>query len=122
MVHSSRRPTGSSRPTRERRTRSRLVAELERLKAAYGYGRSLKVRYLPRGGSKRGEVVGGKVYVYDDGLSDAVETLRHEYLDHVLSSEIVQPLIDQINLLTSLVVKQVYRRKEHVIEKFSAKI
>ncbi|MBS7638799.1 hypothetical protein KEJ49_07995 [Candidatus Bathyarchaeota archaeon] len=101
------------------RVEARLRRELRRLQARYGLGLRLQeVRWLPtedRGLS--GEVKGNTVYIYDPDPAEALKTLRHEVLDHHLTSEILEPLVGLINLQKSAIERLIYRRKEEFIEK-----
>ena len=36
------------------------------------------------------EVIGWVIYVYDEKLKEAVKTLKHEYLDFILTQEIIK--------------------------------
>ena len=103
------------------RVEARLKRELGRLQRRYGLGLGLvEVRWLPReGGGLSGEVKGDTVYVYDPDPADALKTLRHEVLDHHLTSEILDPLVGLINLQKSAIERMVYRRKEELLEKLA---
>ncbi|MEM3056660.1 MAG: hypothetical protein QW639_05465 [Candidatus Bathyarchaeia archaeon] len=99
----------------------RLRGELRRLQRLYGLGSGLEeARWLPReDGDLSGEVRGGTVYIYEPEPSRALETLRHEVLDHHLTAEVLEPLVGLINLQKSAIEKMVYKRKEELIEKLS---
>ncbi len=59
------------------------------------------------------------VYVYDNNPKIALDTLKHEYLDQAVTREVIKPLVDLVNLQTSLIVKRIYKRKEELIDRFS---
>ncbi|MEM2904800.1 MAG: hypothetical protein QW587_03575 [Candidatus Bathyarchaeia archaeon] len=45
--------------------------------------------------------------------------MRHEALDHAVTSELVRPLVDLVNLLVKSREADLYKRKEQLIEKLS---
>ena len=99
---------------------SRLKDELDRLKGMMGLGLELEVCWHPNESSDRhGEVKGNLIRIYDSDEEEAVRTLRHEFLDYVITSEIVSPLIRQINLQMKLIESMVYERKERIVDRFS---
>ena len=63
-----------------------------------------------------GEVRGDTVYVYDEDPEKALETLRHEVIDHLITSRIVKPLVGLVNLLIKDKEAEVYRDKERLVE------
>ena len=100
------------------KVKRRLEAELERLKRLLNTGFELKVFWVPDPDSKlSGEVKkGGRILIYDEGLDEALATLKHEFLDYVLSR-----LIAPYREVASMVIKKfinerVYREKEKVVE------
>ncbi len=122
-----------------------LRAELQALQELFDWGKELKVEWN-RGAESglEGEVVGNMIHVYSKNRQDSIETLRHEYLDRLLSSAIEpytdianfsryvgynrernmnlkrgRQYADATNLLTSDREEQAYRQKELVIEKLS---
>ena len=104
--------------------KSRLEEELERLKGMFGLGLELRVVWMP-GGLKRsvdgnllsGEVRGNVIIIYDSELEAALETLKHEFLDYVISHEIEEPYKELINRLIDGFEAVMYRRKERLIER-----
>ncbi len=100
------------------RTRAKLEEEFERLKRITGMGSELKLLWLPNIPSDvHGEVAGCIVKIYDNDEGEAVKTLRHEFLDYVISKQIIRPLVKQLNMQTELINDLIYARKENVIEK-----
>lgn len=98
----------------------RLEGELERLKMDSGMGRELRVMWLPNPNSDRhGEVKGKVIYVYDEEVEEALETLKHEFLDHHITREVVEPLIEYVNMQKRIIEGLVYRRKERLVEGLS---
>jgi len=102
--------------TREReRVESRLRSELELLKAGTGMGQELSVRWVPDPGSKMcGEVKEGVIYIYEESLEEALETLRHEFVDYLVS-QAIEPYMSVANKLIQLLNEEAYRRKERII-------
>jgi len=104
----------------------KLTHELERLKARFGYGKELNVEWLPNqvkfldsGKVKHqlsGEVVGKTIYIYDEDEGEALATLRHEFLDYMVSNEVIAPYKKFINHLIKLFEDEVHKRKEVLIE------
>ena len=78
----------------------------------------LKVEWLPNPNSKKsGEVLGKTIYIYEEDEAKSVQTLKHEFLDYILSSEIIAPYQKLINKLIVLFEEEMYERKEIVVEK-----
>lgn len=94
----------------------KLEEELERLKARSGVKAGFKVVWLPKPDFKKeGEVVGSTIFVYSQDPDDALQTLRHEFVDAVISS-IVEPYLKVVNALLSAISEQAYDKKEEVVE------
>jgi hypothetical protein len=70
-------------------------------------------------GSLSREVRNGKVYVYEADKDKALQTLRHEMIDYQITSKLIQPLVDIVNLLIKSKENEVYRAKEMMIERLS---
>lgn len=93
-----------------------LETELERLKRIMKLGYELKVRCIPNNNSRiSGEVRGDCIYVYDENMEVASETLKHEFLDYAIS-RVVEPYKDVTNKLIMLINEEAYRRKEKLVE------
>jgi len=123
-VEATKEARGESRMNEERaaevspRTRAKLEEEFNRLKRVTGMGSELKLLWLPNIPSDvHGEVAGCVVKIYDNDEGEAVRTLRHEFLDYVISKQIIRPLVKQLNMQTELINDLIYARKENVIEK-----
>lgn len=98
----------------------RLKEELSRLESIIGLGHELSVRWVPDQGSDRhGEVRGKVIYVYDAGPDEALETLRHEFIDYCISTEVVEPLVSIINSQKAMIENLTYRRKETLVERLA---
>lgn len=97
-----------------------LEKQLVKLKTLIPCDDVTEVRWKPQVESRlSGEVVDGIVYVYDEGLRDALETLRHEYLDCILTRKIINPLTAIVNLFIEDKTREIYRQKERVVESLS---
>jgi hypothetical protein len=93
-----------------------LEEELERLKARAGMKTDFKVVWAPKADSKKeGEVVGDTIFIYSLDVNGALQTLRHEFVDVIVSSAI-QPYLKLINVLLSTISEDAYKKKEEVVE------
>ena len=98
----------------------KLEGELARLLAKLGLNCELKVVWMPgAGGSMSGEVKGCSIYIYEGDEERAVRALRHEVIDYLITSKIVKPLVDLVNLLIKSKEVEIYREKEKIVEAFS---
>ena len=66
----------------------------------------------------QGEIKNGSIYIYEAEEEKAVQTLKHEVVDHIITSRIVKPLVDLINLLIKAREAEIYREKEKFVEMF----
>ena len=99
-------------------SRTRLKSELEKMKRITGLGSELELLWSPDEGSDRhGEVRGGLLRIYDADEDEALMTLRHEFLDHLITKEVIEPLVMQINMQKKLIESMIYDRKERVIDR-----
>jgi len=97
-----------------------LEEELARLKTMVPFEEALTVCWTPRShGKVSGEVVGNTIYVYDENLREAQKTLKHEYLDCLLTRKIVEPLIAMVNTFIKLKEREIYQQKEKVVSTLS---
>jgi len=102
---------------------SQLKDELERLRGMMSLGSELELSWHPDEGSDRhGEVKGNLIRIYDSDREEALKTLRHEFIDHVITREVIAPLIELINMQKKLIESMVYERKERIVESFSEKM
>jgi hypothetical protein len=93
-----------------------LEEELERLKRLLKMGYELKVVWSPNNNSNlSGEVKGETIYIYEEECDKALETLRHEFLDHAIS-QVIEPYRNVTNKLITLINEEAYRRKERLVE------
>jgi|GEM_PF-1512297 len=94
-----------------------LVAELKRLKQLTGLGHHLELCWRPDDDSDRhGEVRGNIIMIYDSVESEAQRTLRHEFIDYLISREIIEPYREITNSMIKLLNENAYKRKERVVE------
>jgi len=107
--------------------KARLEEELERLKRRVGLGLDLHVVWAPHrikynidGNPLSGEVKGNTIIIYDSSLDRALETLRHEFLDYIISHEIEEPYKMLINRLIEVFESVMYKKKERVIERLQS--
>ena len=102
---------------------SQLEAELERLRSMMGLGSELELSWHPDENSDRhGEVKGNLIRIYDSNGKEALKTLRHEFLDHIITKEVIAPLVELINMQKRLIESMVYERKERIVESFLEKM
>jgi hypothetical protein len=96
------------------------------LKSLLNLGYELKVKWLPGhikySGDKplSGEVIGRTIFIYDKDEPDALSTLKHEFLEYVLTNELVKPYKMMINRLISQFEEDNNARKEKLVEKLCA--
>ncbi len=115
------------RASLESDVKTRLEKELERLKRRVGLGLELHVVWAPRrdkynvdGNPLSGEVRGNVIVIYDEDPEMAFETLKHEFLDYVISHESEKPYKELINRLIDAFESIMYKKKERVIERLMA--
>jgi len=95
-----------------------LEEELESLKKLTGMGSYLRLLWFPlEDPDRHGEVKCDVIIIYDKDDEVAVRTLRHEFFDHLITKEIVDPLVKYINLQKNLIDALIYERKEVIVEK-----
>ena len=57
--------------------------------------------------------------MYEADEEKALKTLKHELVDHVLTSRVVSPLVQLINLLIKSKEADVYEEKEKIVDLLS---
>lgn len=95
----------------------RLRTELARLKKSFQMGQELKVKWTPNNGLKSGEVIGTTICIYEEDEKKALDTLRHEFIEYLLTRDLVAPYKRIINKLISLFEEEMYDRKEKLVER-----
>lgn len=104
------------RPSKE----AGLQEELERLRAKLGFNHELRVIWRPDSGNGlSGEVKDDTIFVYEAELDKALQTLRHELIDHLITSRIVKPLVELVNMLIKSRESDIYKEKERLVEMLS---
>lgn len=100
-----------------------LQIELERLKRLTGTGVELKVLHCPKVGSRvSGEVKEETVLIYESNLTKALDALKHEFIDYLVSKAIkpyekaTRYYRTMINALISELGEDAYNEKEKVVE------
>ena len=93
-----------------------LEEEFERLKRLLGLNDNLKLRWLPDAGRKdlSGEVKNRVIVIYDSDYEAAVDTLKHELVDYMVSKAI-EPYKEVANKLILLWNEEAYKRKEELV-------
>lgn len=90
---------GSNGSKVKRGLKTRLKDELERIRVKLGLNHELGVAWTPDVHNElSGEVREGVIYIYEVE-EDKVQALRHEFLDHLITSRLVKPLVNLVNLL-----------------------
>lgn len=98
-------------------SKAKLEKELEKLKMLTGMGKTLNFLWVPYEDSdKHGEVKGVNLIIYDANEETAVQTLRHEFFDYLISNEVVKPLINIINAQKRIIDDLLYQKKERIVE------
>ena len=94
-----------------------LEAELTRFKRFFDMGFQLELSWVPDPYSKlSGEVKRNRIFIYDEGLDKALATLKHEFVDYVLSC-LIAPYREVTNMfIKKFINERAYREKEKVVE------
>ena len=95
----------------------RLETELAHLKQKFQTGQELKLEWTPNNGPKSGEVTGTTIRIYEADPTKALDTLRHEFIEYILTTDLVAPYKRLINKLISLFEEEMYDRKEKLVER-----
>jgi uncharacterized protein Smg (DUF494 family) len=80
-------------------------------------GQDLKLQWMPNDGPKSGEVTGTTIRIYENEPTKALDTLRHEFIEYLLTQDLVAPYKRLINKLISLFEEEMYDRKEKLVER-----
>lgn len=101
---------------------SSLSEELDKLKNIMQFGQDLKVVWSPSRQSKlSGEVKGNTILIYEEEPAKALDTLRHEFIDYLVSGAVkpyqkVTILYSaMINALIEKLVDEAYLEKEKAV-------
>jgi hypothetical protein len=72
--------------------------------------------WIPDSHSKlSGEVKGNHIYIYEEDEEKAINTLKHEFLDYIISKT-MEPYERIANKLIQLTNEEAYRRQEKLTE------
>ena len=94
----------------------KLRSVLQDLKQRLGIGYELDVSWLPDENAKlSGEVKGTCILIYEVSEEKALETLKHEFFDYIISRTI-EPYQKIANKLIELTNEETYKRKEKLVE------
>ncbi|MCY4491471.1 MAG: hypothetical protein OXC46_08430 [Thaumarchaeota archaeon] len=97
-----------------------LREELEKMLSAAGITRRFDVQWRPKHDSKiEGKVEDRKydtmITIYSEDIGTAMDTLRHELVDYIIS-DAIKPYLKAINALLSVIGEVAYQRKEQGVE------
>ncbi len=99
---------------------TRLEDELENMKTTSNQGLELKVLWLPsKEGLLSGEVKGNTIYIYEENREEALEVLKHEFIDYLVTSAI-DPYRQIMNSLVKTTNRLAYLQKEKIVESLKA--
>ena len=102
----------------QRKLQKLLERELSLLKSKFQMANELKVKWFPNDINKKsGEVIGKTIYIYEEDEIKSLDTLKHEFVEYILTYELVAPYKKLVNKLISLFEEEMYDRKEKLIEK-----
>ena len=106
--------------TRGGNIEAQLQNEFNRLKDMLGVGHELELVWSPKAvKGLSSEVKNGKLYIYEESLDEASQALRHELVDYLITSRIVEPLVGLINALIKSREVEIYRTKEVIVERLA---
>jgi hypothetical protein len=107
-------------PQKTGAVQNKLEEELQRILTKLGLNLDLRVVWIPDPpNSLSGEVRGNTIYIYEVEEEKAIQALRHEVIDYLITSRIVKPLVDLINLLIKAREAEIYEEKEKIVETLS---
>ncbi len=97
--------------------RDALEAELRRLEKILGMNDGLSIEWIPDGNNRlSGEVMKKTIFIYEEDLDSALETLRHEIIDYLIC-QAIQPYKDIANRLILLLNEIAYKEKEDLVRR-----
>jgi len=93
-----------------------LEDELRKLeKSTCNHNKELEIIWIPKlDAKKEGEVIGNTIYIYSTRSQMALETLRHEFFDLIVSNAI-KPYMSLVNALLSVIGEVVIRAKRRLL-------
>jgi len=107
--------TSKARAMEGMRIQKGLDEELDRLKGVMGLDQGLAVVWRPNANEGlSGEVKGNKIFIYEPSENEALNALRHELVDYLVS-QAIEPYKEVTNALIKTVNEDAYRTKERVV-------
>jgi hypothetical protein len=110
------------RPSTSDHIKQKLDAELRLLQNKTGIGFEVTMEWRPgaveygSSGRKLAEIVRGDIiYIFSNNLEEAINLVRHGFLEWILNQH-TRPYLALINKLISLYEEMQYERKETIIE------
>jgi|GEM_PF-2274575 len=102
----------------------KLFEEFRRLQRLLNHGHDLKVKWIPKvkrlekDGKYRvcGEIIGKTIYIYDKDEKEAIKTLRHEIIEHLLYTY-ERNYVEFINCIIKFFNEIQRRKREDLVEK-----
>ena len=83
-----------SKSNRREEVQKALDNELSRLKGAFGLAGQLRVVWNPKISNEiHGKVEGSTIIIYDADEKEALKTLKHEFVEFILTEEFLTPRI-----------------------------
>jgi len=96
---------------------TKLHLELAKLHQISKIKKHFKVKWIPQEQSSiEGKVDGDTITIYSENMEDALDTLRHEFIDYLIS-QAIRPYIEIINVLLFVLSQDGYDKKEDIVEK-----
>jgi len=77
----------------------------------------LELKWLPDSSESSGEVIDRTIYIYEEDEARALDTLRHEFIEYILSTELETPYKRIINKLIAAFEEEMHARKERLVER-----
>lgn len=96
---------------------NKLDLELAKLQQISKTKKHFKVEWIPQEQSPiEGKVDGDTITIYSENMEDALDTLRHEFIDYLVS-QVIKPHVEIINVLLFVLSQDGYDKKEDIVEK-----
>lgn len=93
-----------------------LEKELQRLQEITGKCTDFELIWTPTHESYiEGKVEDNTITIYSQGIKQATETLRHEFVDCIVC-DAIKPYIKLVNVLLSAISNDAYCKKEESVE------
>lgn len=93
-----------------------LEKELQRLQEITGKCKDFELVWIPKKNSHiEGKVEDNTITIYSQEIKQAIETLRHEFVDYIVC-DAIKPYIKLVNVLLSAISRDSYDKKEESVE------